>query len=1200
MSNSKTHKAVLSLEDKVTLFKKRFPAREDAFYEKKPMEIMEPNPETMEMEKKMSSKMFLVCGNFWDEKLCIIRTKNAKGCMGCTNRVNERLSDAYIKKHILGSKILCLIPLTPDGAKVGAIDFDRSIHDGLEHVFNDAKTVKDYCANLGIRSYLARSSNKGYHLYFFFEEWTEPKRVTSFLVWALRQTGFAARQETHGLALPEIFPKQVLYNSDTVGNGLRVPLSEPDVRQGKNCFVDDDRNPFPLDEQWQILENAELIKKSYFDTFIESNKIEIYDDGIGRGRKKKTVKKKERVIKDDGTIEEVEVEIDAPVKHEQFGSFNNIIAACPAMQEYWAKGSNGKYMWDMSNPKGLFHNARLASMTLALTTVDGEQTLKERWNNPKTAAYIEQAKGVGYSPVTCRWMQSCNVCRVNKHPKHGDHCYRKLPPFHMENGKLIENPDNLPEEEWSDVSPMRYRMENRMTVDEIKERFRLVVRGLNAQKQVDAGEVKIELNEAKQPMIDHALYTPDKAGDMLAGLMKKIAALKATEKDEITSFVLGQKWFTKTDWNTKMKAAGALAGEEKKKKVKDQYKTFSHAGKSYFLKDGKIISMFTDAKGVTYEQDFMNFWIERASEPAKIRLRLVGDKEEVTYEDRVYKLILHVGGQQKPITIPNKVFASASTFFSAIRTAGGTEVIFPTTKDAYDAIMTSISIFSDAQEEVHAVDEIGFYDFKSGTKYIMPSVIVSKEDIEKNTSYQIDMSDDYTKCLDFKILDTATFKMVSNHIINDYFHANNPTAMMAIFAHAMSAVCMKLVEEAAHYKKSPVLWWWGGYGAGKTWAAEQAQYFFGDFSQGSTVNATGSFKAKIGVAHNFRNAFIFFDDSKDSTQNDGGKSIRQFIQHAYDRSIMPALQRDGSLRQNTNRVRGMITVTAEDPIENEASAISRLIQMDAPASMRTDKGAKVMDLRKLYSGFTPYVVKHILNIDRDTAAQMWKTFYDLLFEGSANSSDNNASKRIAENLTMNYFGMQVALDTMIANGAITVETAAELSRQHLMNLKLIKTSMVSSVRTARGSHVFVAELKQLLADPVKHKIIGWKGTDIQLAERAEPLGFMLPKYPNVVFLYPKVAYKAVATAIRGKNQAVQSQTHIARQMVEDGYFVEEMIYRHDKRLTCRRSDPNKIAQEVYPIRADVLGLGEILEDELQVDSQPRKNVLSPEEEFQLQ
>src|SRR5574343_1974167 len=118
MSNIKTHKAALSLEDKVILFKKRFPAREDAFYEKKSKEVMEPNPETLEMEKKTVNTMFLTCANYWDEKLCIQRTKNAKGCMGCTNRQNDRLTDAYIKKHILGNKILCLIPLTPDGAKV--------------------------------------------------------------------------------------------------------------------------------------------------------------------------------------------------------------------------------------------------------------------------------------------------------------------------------------------------------------------------------------------------------------------------------------------------------------------------------------------------------------------------------------------------------------------------------------------------------------------------------------------------------------------------------------------------------------------------------------------------------------------------------------------------------------------------------------------------------------------------------------------------------------------------------------------------------------------------------------------------------------------------------------------------------------------------------------------------------------------------
>lgn len=1190
MSNTKTPQGSISLEDKVRLFRKRFAGRDDVFYEKIPKEVTDRDPETGELIKKTVFTMMPQCSNYHDPQLCLL--KRGGRCGECKNRINEAVSDSWVKRHILGQNIICPIPIAPDGAKFGVMDFDESFEDGLEFVFADAKKTKDFCESIGLKTYIARSSNKGYHLYFFLKEWNRANKITSILTWLLRELGFTARQQSHGVRLPEIFPKQVRFNPESFGNGVRVPMSEPDMRQGRNCFVDDNRDPYHIDKQWELLLAVEEITTEQIDKVIADNKIEVYEDGFGKyNRKRETIKKKVKITRDDGKVEEVELEEPAPERNiTKVGSFWNVVAACPAMQEYWAKGPDGKYLWDKSNAKGLFHTARYASMTLALSTQDGEGIILDRWSSSKTTGMVEGAKSHGYCPVTCKWMQQAGVCRVGKHPKYESYCYKKLPSYYKEEGKNIE----LPEEEWSEVSPIRYCTENRLTVDDIKERFALISRGKKLQKDIDSGAVKVDIDERKRPVISQEAYTPEKAAEMIAGLFRRMATMKEAQRDEVFSYVIANKWMTKTEWNSKMKAAGAFLNESRKKKAASQFKSFAHKGRTYSLQEGKISTIFTDAKGGLHEETFSNFWIERNSEPAKIKLRRkLNDTEEVEYENRTYTLTIHVGNQERLMTIGNKEFSNAHTFFERLRVAGGTELIMTTSKDAYDIIMNSITVFSDQIEERYAFDEIGYYQLKQGTKYVMPSVIIDKDSIEKNTAYEVQMENEYTKCLDFSLIDTSTFSKLCTHIINDLFRANTTEAVMCCFAHAMASVCTYSLEEAGIYKKAPALWWWGGFAGGKTWIMEIMQYFFGDFSKAPTMASTGSFKAKIGVAHHFRHVLAVFDDNKASLATDGGRGMKQFVQNAYDKSIMPALNREGALRASPLRVRGLVAVSSEDPIDKEASAISRLILLNHDPVMNTEKGDKVSEMKALYAGFTPYVIKHVLNIRPDMLKEMWRSFFSQIYAGS--EKEDNSVHRLSENLTLNYLGMQVALDAMVANGGITIEKAREISAKHLTSLRNIKASMLDAVVEAKGSHVFLEELRQLLADPVKYKILGWGPTETDASMRAQALGFIRPKNPGIVYIYTELAYQAVSKAMREKNSTPQSKNHIGQQLLAEGLIERDLCQKGRSR--ARVKDPNNMEQQVYPMRVEVLGLVDAKQAPKALDSRPKMPVNQDEDEI---
>ena len=1207
MSSGKTQVAKLSLDEKVRLFRKRFAVREDVFLEKTTYTVKDTNPETGETIRKDKNFFMPVCRNHMNPSLCLIAQRKGT-CTDCSNKVYEQLTDSWLRQHIVGNRILCLIPNTPDGTKLGAIDFDEAISGGLMAIYEDAVKVKEFCATLGIHSYIARSSNKGYHLYFWFENWIPAHHFTSFASYVLIKTGFGTRLEAHGMKMPEVFPKQTIYSSKDVGNGIRAPLSEPDMKNGKNCFVNEKGEPYPLSEQWKIFADMKENSVENFNAVLKEKEVPIYEAPMGRTgiqRKRAARDAAGNVIKDkDGNVvlnEENEV-----TAIEKRGSFWNVVAACPAMQEYWAKGENGQYEWDNSNPNGLFHKARLASMNLAIATKDGEEVLRKRWPGAKTDNAIHGAVNHGYKPASCRYMQAEGVCRIGKHPKYGNHCFKRLPPVHYENGKLVTNPENLPEDSWPDPSPIRYATENNLTADEVCERFKLLIKAKKREFDASAANAPVEFDEKKQPIInaDESKFTPDNTAELISNLVERTVRLSLKDRERVTTYIFDNKIFTKTEWNQRLKAAGASVNEEKKREVKTG-KSFIYRSRTYFLDNDSIKTMYIDAKGIQHEDEFSNYWIERVDEPAIVRLMTKADGREISlYEDRWYNLVIHVGGQSKAIKILNKVYSNANAFFEAVRAAGGSGLIGSTSKEAYDVMMAAITHFSEPQAEIHSLRDMGYHRLRAGVRYITPSVIITADEIAPNNTYLIEFTDDYTKGIDFRILSEEEMKEVTRSIVADYFNCNNPTITMACFGHAMAAVCTDAIAEVKGWRKSPVLWLAGDFAGGKSFVLENAQFFFGDFAKQGNIGAGGSFKAKIGVANSYRHAFLSLDDHKDSTQNDRGRGIVQFVQSAYDRNVLPALQRDGKNREHASRVRGLIGVSGEDFPDKEASAVSRLILIDVRTKKKLEEGRRVLEKRALYRGFTPYVVRHVLQMTPETVAALWNQLFEQIYEGSQGADEKESASRICENLTLNLFGFRVALDCMIAHGGLSSPEAEKLAAQHLTNLRLVKINQTNSVKEARASEVFINDLGQLLADPRKYRIHGWAATDLDDYKNAETLGFYKEAEPDVVFLYPELAYKAVANLARQKNTNLQSQSHVARQLFEDGYLVERLINRKAHRYQCQRRGPNHQSVRLYPIRSEALGFdrlsGKAGENELEKKTPTLPKNTSSEDEFVLE
>jgi hypothetical protein len=90
---------------------------------------------------------------------------------------------------------------------------------------------------------------------------------------------------------------------------------------------------------------------------------------------------------------------------------NNIInGGCPAL----------KRTWDKPN---IPHRERVALMSLAIRTNDGEQILRDKWPSEITNYQIDNARKNNLLPWSCRQLQAEGICQKTD-PLFGDKCFK--------------------------------------------------------------------------------------------------------------------------------------------------------------------------------------------------------------------------------------------------------------------------------------------------------------------------------------------------------------------------------------------------------------------------------------------------------------------------------------------------------------------------------------------------------------------------------------------------------------------------------------------------------------------------------------------------------------------------------------------------------------------------------------------------------
>jgi len=196
---------------------------------------------------------------------------------------------------------------------------------------------------------------------------------------------------------------------------------------------------------WEYLEHRPKASKEFLLSVIKEKKIEVKESVNPSSRGSSNT-----------TIPEYEI----PTS----GDFYKIVENCPAIHKI------------VENPfsEDVSHDQRMVLVYIAINCRNGIEALRKtfpakdgEWipeddhdEHSKKGSrilegYIAEAIRNNYKPVTCKYMFENNFCDKGEHP-----CFQKKAPTEMVDGKTVENPQNIPPDQWPEPSPIRFAYMN--------------------------------------------------------------------------------------------------------------------------------------------------------------------------------------------------------------------------------------------------------------------------------------------------------------------------------------------------------------------------------------------------------------------------------------------------------------------------------------------------------------------------------------------------------------------------------------------------------------------------------------------------------------------------------------------------------------------------------------------------------------------